>query len=77
MTGEWGSEAYGTGGSVADTTNKDYPAVGYTTGHFHTTCTVTDYSDAENVRNCEVNGLKDLDQVRNKILMIIYHVSSA
>lgn len=63
MTGEAGSAAEGTDGSIADTTNKDYPAVPYRKEHFHSTCTITNYTDAENIRNCELSGLKDLDQV--------------
>ncbi|KAI7815474.1 alpha amylase [Rhyzopertha dominica] len=71
MTGEW-SDAQGTGGSTADTSNKYYPSVPYTSEHFHSTCTISDYTDADNVRNCELSGLKDLDQsnsyVREKII---------
>lgn len=62
MTGE-ASDAHGTDGSTADTTGKDYPAVPYSSYDFHSTCTITDYTDAENIRNCELSGLKDLDQV--------------
>lgn len=62
MTGEW-SSATGTGGSTADTSNKYYPSVPYDSSHFHSTCTISDYTNAENVRNCELSGLKDLDQV--------------
>lgn len=62
MTGDW-RNATGTGGSTADPYNKYYPAVPYTKEHFHPTCRVTNYQDAYNVRNCELTGLKDLDQV--------------
>lgn len=62
MTGEW-SDAHGTGGSTADTTNKDYPAVPYGVNDFHPSCAINNYQDASNVRNCELSGLKDLNQV--------------
>lgn len=62
MTGEW-SNAQGTGGSYADTGSKYYPSVPYSSEHFHGSCEINNYNDASNVRNCELSGLKDLDQV--------------
>lgn len=62
MTGEW-SNAQGTGGSYADTGSKYYPSVPYSSEHFHSSCDINNYNDASNVRNCELSGLKDLDQV--------------
>lgn len=71
MTGDW-SNAQGTGGSYADTGSKYYPAVPYGSNDFHSSCTINNYNDADNVRNCELSGLKDLDQssdyVRGKIV---------
>lgn len=52
----------GTSGSTSDPTNKLYPAVPFSNGDFHPTCTLNNYSDPFNVRNCELVGLKDLDQ---------------
>lgn len=54
----------GTAGSSSDPPNKSYPAVPYTRDDFHATCTVNNYNDPTNVRNCELSGLPDLDQVR-------------
>lgn len=54
----------GTGGSTADPSNKQFPAVPYGPGDFHPTCAINNYQDPVNVRNCELSGLKDLDQVR-------------
>lgn len=62
MTGDW-SNAQGTGGSYADTGSKYYPSVPYSSEHFHGSCEINNYNDASNVRNCELSGLKDLDQV--------------
>ncbi|XP_055907689.1 alpha-amylase A-like [Eupeodes corollae] len=62
----------GTGGSISDSENKSYPAVPYTPEDFHPTCTLSNYSNPEEVRNCELEGLRDLDQsneyVRGKIV---------
>lgn len=62
MTGG-ASNAQGTGGSYADPDSKYYPAVPFSSEHFHSTCEINNYNDATNVRNCELVGLKDLDQV--------------
>lgn len=77
MTGEW-NPAVGTAGSTADTANKNYPAVPYSSLDFHATCAIEDYNNAEQVRNCELVGLKDLDQskdyVRGKMLEFMNHL---
>ncbi|KAK7790983.1 hypothetical protein R5R35_005217 [Gryllus longicercus] len=71
MAANW-PDATGYGGNKADTHNKNYPAVSYGSGNFHSTCQITNYNDANNVRNCELSGLHDLDQsqsyVREKII---------
>ncbi|GLH05680.1 Alpha-amylase-related protein [Gryllus bimaculatus] len=71
MAANW-PDATGYGGNKADTYNKNYPAVSYGSGNFHSTCQITNYNDANNVRNCELSGLHDLDQsqsyVREKII---------
>ncbi|XP_026284159.1 alpha-amylase 2 [Frankliniella occidentalis] len=61
MTGEQ-QTAIGTGGSTAHTSSKDYPAVPYSSNNFHPTCSINNYQNANEVRNCELVGLKDLDQ---------------
>lgn len=62
----------GTGGSTANTYEKDYPAVPYSAKDFHKPCKIQNYKDSEEVRNCELSGLKDLDQespyVRDRIV---------
>ncbi|KAF2888858.1 hypothetical protein ILUMI_17315, partial [Ignelater luminosus] len=68
----------GTAGSTADPPNKQFPAVPYGPGDFHKTCAINDYNDPENVRNCELSGLKDLDQskdwVRSKLIEYCNHL---
>ncbi|XP_066908715.1 alpha-amylase 1 [Halyomorpha halys] len=62
----------GTGGSVPDTTRKQYPAVPYGPGDFHPSCTIDDWNNRWQIRNCELVGLHDLNQtteyVRGKIV---------
>lgn len=65
--------AYGTGGASAKPENLSYPAVPYSSKDFnHPVCTIQNYNNATEVRNCELSGLHDLDQnkrhVRNKIV---------
>src|SRR3989442_202792 len=68
----------GTGGSEFDAVKKSYPDAGYTEEDFNgkSGCatksgTIEDYSNADQVRNCELSGLRDLNQgkenVRRKI----------
>uniref|UniRef100_A0A0A9XYF7 Alpha-amylase n=1 Tax=Lygus hesperus TaxID=30085 RepID=A0A0A9XYF7_LYGHE len=73
MTANLPSTVRGTNGSVADTLTKTYPAVPYTSEHFHPTCDIgTDYNNATKVRVCELVALHDLDQkqeyVREKLI---------
>lgn len=64
--------ASGTGGSTANTYNREYPAVPYTRADFNPTCAINNYQDPANVRNCELAGLHDLNQtlehVRERIV---------
>nr|ABC68516.1 alpha-amylase [Blattella germanica] len=77
MSGSW-PDAHGQGGSTADTYNLQYPAVPYGPGDFHSTCTVSNYQDPSNVRNCELVGLHDLNQgsdyVRGKMIEYLNHL---
>ena len=66
MTGDM-VDAIGTGGSTADTFNMYYPAVPYSWNDFHGPCDIVDYNNAVNVRNCQLVGLKDLNQVTNEL----------
>ena len=74
MTGD-SANPIGTGGSTANPSNLSYPAVPYTYEDFHEPCELKNYNDANNVRNCELVGLHDLDQskegVRNKIIKFL------
>lgn len=62
----------GTGGTRANPAAKDFPGVPYNVTDFHPTCAINNYSDPFNVRNCELEGLKDLNQtvpwVRDRIV---------
>lgn len=67
--------AIGTAGSKANTSYYEYPVVPYKKEHFHKYCKVNNYQDANNVRNCELVGLHDLDQsqayVRQKMVEML------
>ncbi|KAK4876351.1 hypothetical protein RN001_012773 [Aquatica leii] len=69
------STATGTGGSSADPLNLNFPAVPYTSSHFHRLCKINNYKDSDNVRNCQLDGLTDLNQaddyVREKIISFL------
>lgn len=70
MTGDH-KDAVGTGDSTANTYDLSYPAVPYTQYDFHAPCTVDNYQDATNVRNCELSGLHDLDQSKEPVRKVI------
>lgn len=59
--------AIGTGGSTANPQNLSYPAVPYTAADFNTPCPITNYSDPMNPRNCELEGLHDLNQKKESV----------
>ncbi|XP_015605017.1 alpha-amylase 1 isoform X2 [Cephus cinctus] len=59
--------AVGTGGSTADTSAFQFYAVPYGPGDFNRGCSVTNYKNVSNVRNCELNGLRDLNQGKNYV----------
>ncbi|XP_030755557.1 alpha-amylase-like [Sitophilus oryzae] len=73
------SNGQGSAGNTCDPGSKSYPAVSYTSENFHTSCDI-DYTDASSIRNCELTGLKDLDQsqdyVRGKIEEYMNHLIS-
>nr|AYV99593.1 venom polypeptide [Dolopus genitalis] len=68
----------GTGGSTANIKDKDFPAVPYTMKDFHPSCQINNYNDPYQVRNCELVGLKDLNQtvpwVRDRIVDFLNHL---
>lgn len=77
MTAKTG-QIIGTGGSTADVAKRHYPAVPYELEHFHYSCTINNYNNANEVRNCELAGLPDLNQgsahVREKVTAFMNHV---
>ncbi|MGA2383282.1 MAG: alpha-amylase family protein [Gemmatimonadales bacterium] len=50
----------GTGSNSSAYSKYDYPGL-YTSSDFHTPCTVTDYTNAANVQDCELLSLPDLN----------------
>ena len=84
MTG--GGSGQGTGGSSYDTDSESYPGVPYGRNDFNdNNChsgdgNIDNYQDAEQVRNCRLSGLRDLNQgtsyVRGKIQEYFNHLLS-
>ncbi|CAG9861149.1 unnamed protein product [Phyllotreta striolata] len=70
----------GTGGNSADVGSLNYPAVPYSGENFHSKCDVNNYQDPNNIRNCWLSGLPDLDQsqeyVRGKLVDYMNHLVS-
>ena len=66
MTGDH-SNAVGTGGTTASTSSKSYPGVPYSSLDFHPSCAINNYGNVNQVRNCELVGLKDLDQSKSYV----------
>ncbi|KAH8372746.1 hypothetical protein KR009_004293, partial [Drosophila setifemur] len=68
----------GTGGSTSSPSTKSYPAVPYSSLDFNPTCTISNYNDAVQVRNCELVGLRDLNQgnsyVQDKVVEFLNHL---
>ncbi|KAG4066490.1 hypothetical protein HA402_007126 [Bradysia odoriphaga] len=70
------TEMIGTAGSTA--TYKNYPSAGYTEKDFHRTCSIQNYYDAFQVRNCELTEKPDLNHgsqyVRSKIVSFMNYL---
>ncbi|XP_055858833.1 alpha-amylase A-like isoform X2 [Episyrphus balteatus] len=62
-----GDNVVGTAGSSADPNNKNFPAVPYSPTDFNPTCSINNFNDRVEVRNCELVGLKDLDQSKEYV----------
>ncbi|CAG9836395.1 unnamed protein product [Diabrotica balteata] len=75
MSGTTGS---GTGGNSSDVGSLSYPAVPFGPNHFHSPCEINNYQESNNIRNCSLSGLPDLDQsheyVRKKIVEYLNHL---
>lgn len=56
--------AIGTGGTRADPSIRNYSSIPYERWNFHPSCPLVDFSDVNQVRNCELVGLHDLNQTR-------------
>nr|ADP89000.1 alpha-amylase [Hermetia illucens] len=72
------SNPVGTAGTQANPLAKSFPGVPYSSTDFHTSCAIQSYQDANQIRNCELVGLKDLDQsnswVRDRIVDFLNHL---
>ncbi|KAG4073443.1 hypothetical protein HA402_000667 [Bradysia odoriphaga] len=71
-----GFNGVGTAGSLADSSVRDYPGVPYTDKDFHNPiCGIQNYQDPLQVRNCELSGLRDLNQtipyVRDRVVELL------
>jgi alpha-amylase len=70
--------AKGTAGSTADPLARDFPAVPFGRSDFNPTCGIQNYSNATEVRVCELSSLPDLNQgnsvVRTKIVEFMNHL---
>jgi alpha-amylase len=65
MTGDY-ENAYGVGGTPADTYNKQYPGVPYGPGDFHPTCEINNYQDPVNVSTKNFKVLYILGRDKSK-----------
>lgn len=66
----------GTAGSTSDPENRNYPGVPFSDEDFHNPmCGIQNYADPIQVRNCELAGLRDLNQtvpeVRERIVEML------
>lgn len=70
--------AVGTAGNRADPANRQFPAVPYGPNDFNKRCSIYNWDDAEEIRNCELVGLHDLNQgvewVRDKLVAFLDHL---
>lgn len=69
----------GTGGSIAFPIDRSYPEVGFNESHFNNpVCGICNYNDPHEVRDCELVGLRDLNQshpfVRQKTIEFMNHL---
>lgn len=73
-----GSGSLGSAGNIAHLHNQTYPAVPYFKEHFNTFCTINDWTNVNEIRNCELYGLPDLNQghehVRTSIANFLNHL---
>lgn len=60
-------EVIGTGGSKANIPARSYPGVPFEQRDFHPSCAINNYNNINEVRNCELVGLPDLDQSNEEV----------
>nr|ABO77640.1 alpha-amylase [Musca domestica] len=79
MSGYKDGDTLGTAGSVANYGQRSWPAVPYGPGDFHPTCDISNYQDRQQVRNCQLSSLADLNQtvphVRDMIVGYMDHLT--
>lgn len=72
------STVTGTAGSEADPLARDFPDVPFNRSDFHQSCSIENYSNATEVRSCELASLADLNQandhVRKEIISFMNHL---
>jgi len=61
-----GMTGYGTGGSYGNAETGDFPGVPYTSSDFNPRCEIQ-WHDPVSIRNCEIYGLRDIDQSRENV----------
>lgn len=70
--------AVGTAGNIADTANRLFPAVPFGPTDFNARCSIYNWDDPVEIRNCELVGLHDLNQgvdyVRTKLVQFMDHL---
>ncbi|XP_070509505.1 alpha-amylase A-like [Chironomus tepperi] len=73
-----GAKGYGLAGSEAKTEINSFPAVPYSNLDFNKGCSINNYDNPIEVRNCALSGLPDLNQgkeyVRDKIVEYLNHL---
>lgn len=78
MAADAPAPATGTAGSSAHPSTLDFPAVPYSSLDFHPACSISDWNDPVQVRNCELVGLHDLNQtvdwVRDRMVDFLNHL---
>ncbi|XP_057664203.1 alpha-amylase-like [Diorhabda carinulata] len=61
------ADGVGTAGSISSSKAGHFTAVPYGPGDFHERCGINNYQDRENVRNCELNELRDLNHAKKYV----------
>lgn len=62
-----GMSGYGTGGSYGNAETGDFPGVPFTAQDFNIPRCEIQWNDPASIRNCEIYGLRDLNQSRETV----------